>query len=99
MARRLNLSKTLHELSEHVYYQPGPSVQLVYPCIVYKLNHLDPWHAENDKYHLVEGYTLTVIDRNPDSELRDRVANLRYCRLARTFETENLHHWVFNIYV
>ena len=98
MDERLNLSDELHEICEHVYNQPSASLTLQYPCVVYKLAQISPRHADNRVYLTNRQYTLTVIDRDPDSELREKVANLPFCRMTRTFENDNLHHWVFNIY-
>ena len=98
-SKRTILADVLDEICKHVYYQPPESVRLHYPCIVYKLAELSPWHANNKVYHHMEKYTLTVIDQDPDSELRDVVSELRFCRMTRSFENDNLHHWVFNIYV
>lgn len=98
MEERLRLSEEFHEICDHVYYQPTASTLLKYPCIVYKLSQINPRHADNQVYLSNRQYTATVIDRDPDSELRDKVASLPFCRMTRSFENDNLHHWVFNIY-
>jgi hypothetical protein len=41
---------------------------------------------------------VTVIDRNPDSELPDKVEELPFCRFDRFYATENLNHHVFNLF-
>lgn len=98
MDERLALSDKLHEICDHVYYQPPEGLKLDYPCLVYQLADIEPWRADNKIYHKNVKYTLTVIDRDPDSELRDKVSELSFCRMTRTFVNENIHHWVFNIY-
>lgn len=99
MDRRLILSTKLHEVCGHVYFQPPATIKMVYPCIVYKLENFDPLRANNNIYVNHERYTVTVIDRNPDSEIPYKVAAIPYSKMTRTFENENLHHWVFTIYV
>jgi hypothetical protein len=41
---------------------------------------------------------VTVIDRNPDSEIPDKVAALPMTLFNRWFAADNLHHDVFNVY-
>jgi hypothetical protein len=81
-----------------VKYQPGPSVTLTYPCMVYKLNDMPSIWANNLPYHWEHRYELQVIDRDPDSKLREKVIALPMCRFARSFVADNLHHYVFDIY-
>lgn len=101
MGRRQDLHQCLKNCfrsNPNVYYQPPESVKLTYPCIVYKLDEMPAMHADNLPYHWDHHYQLTVIDRDPDSELREQVASLRSCKMIRSFVNENLHHFVFSIY-
>jgi hypothetical protein len=43
-------------------------------------------------------YTLTVIDRNPDSELADQVEEIAFCHFDRFYAAENLNHYVFTLF-
>lgn len=43
-------------------------------------------------------YELTVIDKNPDSDILDRVASLPMCAFERHYTADNLNHDVYNIY-
>ena len=81
----------------HVYYQPPEGLKLVYPCIVYKLNGLPDRYADNLPYFSYREYQLTVIDPDPESDLRERVARLKWCRFVRSFVNDNLHHFVFEL--
>lgn len=85
-------------VTPHVYFQPPESVRLVYPCIVYKLDDIPAVHANNKPYHWNHRYEVTVIDKDPDSVLREQVKTLPTCRFARAFTSDNLHHYVFEIY-
>lgn len=98
MADRLILDNALRAICDHVYYQPPESVRMVYPAIVYRRYAIDNVHADNIPYFQFHGYEITVIDKNPDSEIVEAVAKLPSCRFNRHFTTENLNHDVFVIY-
>lgn len=100
MAQRLDLQDLLVEIldSDHVYFQPPPSVQMEYPCIVYNRELIVPKWAENKPYFLGNRYQVTVIDRNPDSEIPDKIAALPLCVHDRFFIADNLNHNVFKMF-
>lgn len=100
MERRLALQKTLEELlgSRNVYYQPPTGFQMVYDCIVYSRSHIDLTFADNRPYQLKDRYQVTVIYKNPDSDLPKKVALLPMCSHDRHFTADNLHHDVFTLY-
>ena len=91
------LRNVLLDICEHLYYQPPTGSKLVYPCIVCKLDDLPVIHADNNPYHLDHSYQITVIDRDPMSEIRETVALLPSCRFERFFVSDNLNHYVFRI--
>lgn len=97
---RLELDDILREIvgSGKVYFDPPESVKMSYPCIVYERTDADTKYADNCPYHYTKAYQVTVIDRNPDSNLPDKVAQLPMCRFARHFTADNLNHDVFIIY-
>lgn len=100
MAPRLQLQEILKAIlgSSNVYFQPPPGVQMKYPAIVYKRDRIDIQHADNKPYKNAKRYQITVIDRNPDSDIPDKVAALRTCSFDRSFTADNLNHDVFNLY-
>lgn len=100
MGQRLQLQEILEELKgdEHVYFQPPDNVQMVYPCIVYSRDDANKKFAGNITYRYTKRYQVTVIDRNPDSELPDKVAALPLCTFNRFFVADNLNHDVFSLY-
>lgn len=100
MGQRLQLQSLLEELlgSRHVYFQPPANVQIEYPCIVYAKDSADTRFADNNPYRSTKRYLVTVIDRNPDSEIPDKVAALPMTIFSRWFPADNLHHDVFNLY-
>ena len=94
----------LHELlctalgSRNVYFQPPEGFKLVYPCIIYDLSRVETRHADNKPYAHAKKYTVTVIDRNPDSMIPDRIAGFPTAAFDRHFQADNLHHDVYQLY-
>lgn len=100
MARREQLHELLVEVlgSRNVYFQPGPSIKLSYPCIVYSRDQIRTTHADNNPYRSTRRYQLTIMDQDPDSEIVDRVEKLAMTSFSRNFKADNLNHDVFTIY-
>lgn len=99
MGQRLDLHSLLLALigNPNVYFQPPPDFVMSYPCIVYSRSNIRSKHGDNVPYKLVKEYTITVIDRNPDSIIPDKVSKLPQCVFDRNFRSANLNHDVFNI--
>lgn len=99
MGQRLELQTLLETLlgSENVYFQPPPGYLMSYPCIVFNLSNIRSKHGDNIPYKLDNQYMITVIDANPDTEIPQKVARLSRCSFDRSFASENLNHYVFNI--
>lgn len=100
MGTRAELQSLLETLlnSRNVYFQPPPTIQMKYPCIVYNLDDMDTKFADNNPYRVERRYSLTVIDKDPDSPIIDKVALLQKCIFDRHFVSDNLNHNVFIIY-
>jgi hypothetical protein len=98
MAQRVKLQSLLELICENVYFQPPPNISLKYPCIVYSRDGSDAQRADDKLYLHTKRYTVTVIDQNPDSDLSNKVEELPMCRFERFFATENLNHYVFNLF-
>lgn len=82
--------------SGHVYFQ-APS-RIEYPAIVYERTSADTQFADDAPYIYEKRYQVTVIEKDPDSSIPDRVAMLPKCIFDRHYVTENLHHDSFVIY-
>lgn len=95
---RLDLQAILKNIVPNVYFQQPSGELMTYPCIVYKLSDVTTKKANNDKYDHMKRYTVTVIDRNPDSSIPDTVLGLPYCSFNRFFTADNLNHFVFTLY-
>lgn len=100
MAQRLELQTLLASLvgSNNVYFQPPPTVQMQYPCIVYNRDDIDTAFADNKPYKHKKRYQVTVIDKDPDSVIHEKVAALPMCSYDRFYTADNLNHDVFNLF-
>ena len=101
MARqRIELQAILEGIlgTRNVYFQPPPNVQMKYPCIVYQRLFADTTFAGNRPYRYEKRYQVTYIDRNPDSLVPDKIAELPMCVFNRYFAQDGLNHDVFNLY-
>lgn len=89
--------KGCFEQNPHVYHQRPGEDGLKYPCIIYKLTDIPTNPADNIKYIQHRQYELTVIDTDPDSKLREKVAELKQCRFDRPYVADNLYHFIFTL--
>ena len=97
---RAELQLKLEEVlgSENVYFQPPATIKLVYPCIIYKRDEHKEFFADDRLYMGMKRYSVTIIDKNPDSPIPDRLMGLRYCSFSASFRTDNLNHDVYSLY-
>ena len=100
MGQRSDLHSLLVSLlgSEAVYFQPPENLKMTYPCIIYRRNRVETSFADNNPYSLTKRYQVMVVDRNPDSDIPDKIAQLPMTIFDRHYVAENLNHDVFNIY-
>lgn len=99
MDRRQNLQEILEDIvGENVYYQPPETIKLKYPCIIYELDDMDSFKADNLKYHKYKVYSITVIYRNANSCIPDEIFDLPMCEHQRSYTSDNLYHDVFRLY-
>lgn len=100
MGDRLDLQTLLTSLleSSNVYFQPPPSLLMQYPCIVYERSTTNTEFADNRPYKHTKRYQVTVIDRNPDSDIPDRISNMPMCSHSRFFTANGLNHNVYDLF-
>lgn len=98
MASRLALHDQLTEITEHVYFQSPPDPGMSYPCIIYNRDNSRAEFAGNKLYLHLKRYQVTVVDRNPDTELPDIVEALPFCAFDRYFAADGLNHYVFTLF-
>lgn len=100
MAQRLELQDILVGIlgTSHVYFQPPPNISMEYPCIVYRRDFKLTRFADDNPYMHKKRYQVTVIDRNPDSDIPDKISVLPMCTFDRFYVAENLNHDVFKLF-
>jgi len=100
MAPRLDFHALLVSIlgSGNVYFQPPSNVQMNYPAIVYARDYATTQHANNLPYRYLKRYSVTYIDKNPDSSVPDKIAALPMSTFERSFPADNLNHDIYNIY-
>lgn len=105
MNDRLKLHAELRQLMidlnlrPNVYYQPPETLKLSYPCIVYNRYKDDVKYASNISYRHTRSYSITVIDKDPDSKICDTILKkFSMCRIDKHFVSDNLYHDSLNLY-
>jgi hypothetical protein len=98
MDKRLQLHQLLETFTEHVYFQPPTNGQLNYPCIIYKRDFAETKFADDIPYNHKIRYMITVIDRDPDSDIPSKVAAMPMSLFNRFYTADNLNHDVYNVY-
>lgn len=97
---RLELQRVFEKLlnTKNVYFNPPPTVELEYPCILYKLDKFYSTHAGNKVYRLERRYNATLIVTDPDSELPDKMFDIPKIAFDRSYVSDNLYHYVYTLY-
>lgn len=103
MATRAQLHDKLRELvgdivGERIYFQPPDGFRMKYPCVIYNAESPNALYADDTLYNVTKHYTITVIDRDPDSEIPIRLYSLPYARPEKPFVHENLYHYNLSIF-
>lgn len=97
---RLDLQTLLENLinCDHVYYQPPSNLQMKYPAIRFSRSDIENKFADNSVYVQQHAYEIIVIDKDPDSEIVEKVSKLPAARFERHYVADNLNHDVFQLY-
>lgn len=102
LPKRLKLQTLLQEISDlpeaDVHFQPPTGTEMRYPCIVYSRGRAETDFADNLPYHRRQAYTVTVIHKDPDNDIRDKVAALPYCSFDRWYANDGLNHDVYTLF-
>lgn len=98
MVPRLSLHQILKTFTDNVYFQPPTNIKLSYPCIIYKRDSADTKFANDKPYNHKLRYMVTVIDRDPDSDIPNKVASMPMSLFNRFYTADNLNHDVYNVY-
>lgn len=86
------------ENRKRVFFQPPESVKLEYPCIIYERTSGTTQHGDDRPYRYTQTYLATIIDKDPESGLPEKLATtIKGARFDRHFTVDNLHHDTFYI--
>lgn len=95
---RLSLHNKLLSITPKVYFQPPATIVLEYPCIIYKLDDVELTRANNLVYGKTKKYLVTVVDRNPDTILYEKILELPYSELVSSFTKDNLNQYICSLH-
>ena len=99
MNKRIDLHNLLLELAgSNVYYQIPSNMKMKYPAVKYERGRIDNNHADNIVYSQNTSYTRTVISKNPDEPIVEKISKIPTCEYDRDYIVDNLYHTVFKIY-
>ena len=101
MADRLNLHEEFCKLlgTRNVYFDAPEKITMAYPAIRYVNSRFNNRKANNKLYMSMKGYEVTIIDGDPDSELREKILErFPYCKFDRSYKSDGLNHYVFTLY-
>jgi len=84
--------------SDEVHFQPPTNIIMNYPAIVYKRDDARTQFADNIPFRIEKRYQVTVIDRDPDSVIPDKVAALESATFDRHFTANDLNHDVYTLF-
>lgn len=101
-SRRLLLQKDLEDFTKHpVFFQPptSPNAHLTYPCTIYSLSDIYSLRADNRNYKNQRRYQLTYITKSPADPLIDEfIEHFTMIRFSRYFTSDNLNHYIYDLY-
>lgn len=84
---------------KNVYYQPPSNVRMNYPCIRFKLDGADVKYASNTPYRMMVKYQIIYVTNKVDDDMITQLpSQLRYCSFNRQYTSDNLYHYVFEVF-
>ena len=89
---------TRGQTESRVYFQPPSTVKMAYPCIIYSRSKRKNFFSNGKIYMGMNQYLITIVDKNPDSLIPEKVRELPYCAFSTHFTTDGLNHDIFTIY-
>jgi hypothetical protein len=99
MSNRIDLHNLLLTIGgPNVYYQVPSTLTMKYPAIRYSINSIDNEHADDSVYCQSMSYSITVMSKEADSDIVDKISKLPKCRFDRRYVIDNIYHTIFNIY-
>lgn len=84
--------------SNNVYFEPPESIKMKYPCIVYGLDDIYSEKADNTSYRNTRLYQITVIGKDPDTDVPEKILELDMSSYERRFKSDGLIHDIIRLY-
>ena len=81
--------------SDNVYFQPPESLKMSYPAIVYSRADVINTHASDSVYDTVVKYNVTIVDRDPDSVIVEKMIAFKHAVFERHYVASGLNHDMF----
>lgn len=82
----------------NLYFNANEKSKLSYPCILYYRVAPKVKKANNIRYKVENQYRVTVIDRDPDSVIPDRIVEtFEYAYITTNYTSEGLNHTIIEI--
>lgn len=69
-----------------------------YPCIVYGLDDIYSEKADNLSYRNTRVYQVTCIGKDPDTDIPEKILEMKMSSFERRFKSDNLIHDVIRLY-
>lgn len=96
--RLIDILGTKGQEVSRVYFQPPATIKMEYPCIIYKRNKRKDFFSNNHVYLGMKQYSITVVDKNPDSQIPEKVSEMQYCAFSTHFAADGLNHDIYTLY-
>ena len=99
--KRLELQQKFEDIlgTRNVYFQPPETMKINYPCIIYFKTSTPSYKANNKVYKYDQGYTVTYVTKDPDSEVPyDILKAFEYARIDSFYKADNLNHTKLTIF-
>lgn len=99
MRPREELSKILHTIRDHVYFQPDENTKMIYPCIEYSFEGEANSKADNKDYITHGRYTVIDIYKSPSKRKYSEIKNaFQFISYSDHYISDGLHHEVYTLY-
>ena len=96
-----DLLHLLQQVVQHnrVYFQPPENLKIGYPAVVFHLSKIEIDHASDEPYKGAREYSVTLITKDPEPDVIDKILKIPYSSLDTTYISDGMNHFVFTVYL
>jgi len=94
----IDILGTKNQNVSRVYFQAPSTTKMEYPCIIYKRSSRKDFFSNDRIYLGMKQYLVTVVDKNPDSLIPDKILDIPYCSFSTHFAVDGLNHDIYTLY-